>query len=221
MSLIILPYIFSSGTTIIASQTNSNNSTFLNIINGGLDNSNLTGTAGITYANLTLTGNIVNADISTSAAIAYSKLNVSSSIKLSDLASALSLFLVPSGGIIMWSGSIATIPSGWVLCNGSNSTPDLRNRFIVCADADVTGVAESTVTGSAAQSGSGQLPSTTVTSTIGGNVVSANGGGSTFTSTQLAFSSHVNQNLVPISANFGTGSNNVAVFFSLAYIMKT
>ena len=39
----------------------------------------------------------------------------------------------PSGGIIMWSGSVASIPSGWVLCNGSNSTPDLRNRFIVGA----------------------------------------------------------------------------------------
>lgn len=38
---------------------------------------------------------------------------------------------VPSGGIIMWSGSIATIPSGWYLCNGSNGTPDLRDRFIV------------------------------------------------------------------------------------------
>ena len=32
-----------------------------------------------------------------------------------------------------WSGSQASIPSGWVLCNGSNSTPDLRNRFIVGA----------------------------------------------------------------------------------------
>jgi microcystin-dependent protein len=39
----------------------------------------------------------------------------------------------PSGGIILWSGSIATIPTGWVLCNGSNSTPDLRDRFIVGA----------------------------------------------------------------------------------------
>jgi hypothetical protein len=39
----------------------------------------------------------------------------------------------PSGGIIMWSGSVASIPSGWVLCNGSNGTPDLRNRFVVGA----------------------------------------------------------------------------------------
>jgi hypothetical protein len=39
----------------------------------------------------------------------------------------------PTGGIILWSGSIAAIPSGWALCNGSNGTPDLRNRFIVGA----------------------------------------------------------------------------------------
>ena len=40
---------------------------------------------------------------------------------------------IPSGGIIIWSGSAAAIPSGWYLCNGSNSTPDLRNRFVVGA----------------------------------------------------------------------------------------
>jgi microcystin-dependent protein len=40
---------------------------------------------------------------------------------------------VPSGVIAMWSGSIASIPSGWVLCDGLNSTPDLRDRFIVGA----------------------------------------------------------------------------------------
>ena len=40
---------------------------------------------------------------------------------------------IPSGGIIIWSGSSASIPSGWLLCNGSNSTPDLRDRFVVGA----------------------------------------------------------------------------------------
>lgn len=39
----------------------------------------------------------------------------------------------PSGGIIMWSGSVETIPSGWALCNGAAGTPDLRDRFIVGA----------------------------------------------------------------------------------------
>lgn len=40
---------------------------------------------------------------------------------------------LPSGCIVIWSGSSASIPSGWYLCNGSNGTPDLRNRFIVGA----------------------------------------------------------------------------------------
>lgn len=39
--------------------------------------------------------------------------------------------LVPVGGIVIWSGSIASIPSGWQLCDGTNSTPDLRDRFVV------------------------------------------------------------------------------------------
>jgi hypothetical protein len=59
----------------------------------------------------------------------------------------------PSGGIIMWSGTIATIPSGWYLCDGNNSTPDLRNRFIIGANADDGGAAKTNVTGSATQSG--------------------------------------------------------------------
>ena len=40
---------------------------------------------------------------------------------------------LPAGVIVMWSGSIATIPSGWLLCNGASGTPDLRDRFVVGA----------------------------------------------------------------------------------------
>ena len=36
---------------------------------------------------------------------------------------------IPKGGIIMWSGT--TVPVGWALCDGSNGTPDLRDRFVV------------------------------------------------------------------------------------------
>jgi len=39
----------------------------------------------------------------------------------------------PAGVIVLWSGSIGSIPSGWALCNGNNGTPDLRDRFIVGA----------------------------------------------------------------------------------------
>ncbi len=38
---------------------------------------------------------------------------------------------IPTGAIIMWSGSVSSIPVGWALCNGSSGTPDLRGRFIV------------------------------------------------------------------------------------------
>ena len=41
--------------------------------------------------------------------------------------------LIPPGGIIMWSGLEVNIPVGWYLCNGTNSTPDLRNRFVIGA----------------------------------------------------------------------------------------
>ena len=55
--------------------------------------------------------------------------------------------LIPSGGIIMWSGLITSIPTGWGLCDGSNGTPDLRNRFVVGAgdqyDRNDTGGADS------------------------------------------------------------------------------
>ena len=40
---------------------------------------------------------------------------------------------VPKGVILMWSGEVDQIPAGWVLCDGSNGTPDLRSRFIVGA----------------------------------------------------------------------------------------
>ena len=45
---------------------------------------------------------------------------------------------VPKGGIIMWSGT--TIPTGWGLCDGTSGKPDLRERFIVGAGGDNTGV---------------------------------------------------------------------------------
>jgi len=38
-----------------------------------------------------------------------------------------------AGMIMLWSGSIDSVPSGWLLCNGSSGTPDLRNRFVVGA----------------------------------------------------------------------------------------
>ena len=54
---------------------------------------------------------------------------------------------------LLWSGTVSNIPSGWVLCNGSGSTPDLRNKFVIGAHSDSGGSAKTTVTGSSTLSG--------------------------------------------------------------------
>ena len=45
---------------------------------------------------------------------------------------------IPAGAIIMWSGAIDAIPTGWALCDGNNGTPDLRDRFVVGAGTSYT-----------------------------------------------------------------------------------
>jgi len=56
---------------------------------------------------------------------------------------------VPSGVIVMWSGSIATIPTGWVICDGTNGTPNLTDRFVIHADSDSGGTRDVGDTGGA------------------------------------------------------------------------
>ena len=43
---------------------------------------------------------------------------------------------IPSGIIVMWSGSSDAIPDGWHLCDGTNNTPDLRDKFIIGAGSE-------------------------------------------------------------------------------------
>jgi len=40
---------------------------------------------------------------------------------------------IPKGGIIIWSGASNAIPTGWALCDGTQGTPDLRDRFVLGA----------------------------------------------------------------------------------------
>ena len=55
---------------------------------------------------------------------------------------------VAIGSIMMWSGTVATIPAGWQLCDGTNNSPDLRNKFIVGAASDSgTGVTFDAING--------------------------------------------------------------------------
>jgi hypothetical protein len=52
---------------------------------------------------------------------------------INGIPSASSVINVPSGGIIIWSGLSTAIPTGYVLCNGTNGTPNLQNSFVVGA----------------------------------------------------------------------------------------
>jgi hypothetical protein len=40
---------------------------------------------------------------------------------------------IPTGMISLWYGSIGSVPLGWYLCDGTNGTPDLRDKFVVGA----------------------------------------------------------------------------------------
>lgn len=151
----------------------------------------------------------------------------------------------PSGGIVMWSGTIATIPSGWYLCNGSNGTPDLRNRFIVGAHSDTTGVAYTTITGSNTQSGGTKdsiVVSHTHTATVtdpthfhasiktldgyslqttsqGYDVIAQSG--TTTTSTTVKTANASTGITVANSTEGSSGTNqNLPPYYALAFIMK-
>lgn len=78
--------------------------------------------------------------------------------------------VMPTGIVMMWSGSSASIPYGWALCNGSNGTPDLRNRFVVGAGSTYANAATGggtignvTVSTAPAHTHSGYVGNTTLT----------------------------------------------------------
>ena len=148
---------------------------------------------------------------------------------------------IPSGLISMWSGTIASIPSGWVLCNGSNSTPDLRNKFIIGAHSDSTGIAYSTITGSNTQSGGSKdsiVVSHTHTATsvvtdpshvhtqIGTSpgIAGLEGAGSAAVANTSNTGSAVT-GITVATTNASTGSSgtnqNLPPYYALAFIMKT
>jgi len=143
----------------------------------------------------------------------------------------------PSGGIIMWSGTIATIPSGWFLCNGSNSTPDLRNRFVIGAFSDDSGTAKTTVTGTSTQTGGSKdaiVVSHTHTATVTDpghahsynsvsfSINADNAGNRAGPSTSYTTSTATTGITVSNSTEGSSGTNaNLVPYYALAFIMKS
>ena len=96
-------------------------------VKGGI-NSNLTGdvTGNVNGVATLATGLSGNPSITTTGDITASVFNGNG-------ANLVGISTVLQGFIVMWSGSVANIPTGYLLCDGSNGTPDLRDRFIVGA----------------------------------------------------------------------------------------
>ena len=102
------------------------------------------------------------------------------------------LTVIPAGLITMWSGSVASIPAGWVLCDGTSSTPDLRDRFVVGAGG--TYIPGNTGGAATATLSVANLPShqhgLSVSGTTGNNSVNHNHGVNINTGTQSANHAH-------------------------------
>ena len=65
--------------------------------------------------------------------VTYSPSGIISSTNVQDAIEEVGPYVVPAGGIILWSGSSSNIPSGWALCDGTNGTPNLVDKFVVGA----------------------------------------------------------------------------------------
>jgi microcystin-dependent protein len=63
----------------------------------------------------------------------YESGSSANSLLTSDINGNIKLISFPKGMIMLWSGPVSSIPQGWSLCDGNNSTPDLRGRFVVGA----------------------------------------------------------------------------------------
>jgi hypothetical protein len=132
-----------------------------------------------------------------------------------------------AGMIMLWSGSSATIPTGWLLCDGSSSTPDLRNRFVVGAGSTY---AVNATGGSADAIVVSHTHTATVTDpghnhTVGISPISDSGTGSPNRMTDSGSTTTSTATTGITVANSTTGSSgtnaNLPPYYALCYIMKS
>jgi microcystin-dependent protein len=131
-----------------------------------------------------------------------------------------------AGMIMLWSGSSATIPTGWLLCDGTNSTPDLRNRFVVGATSTyavgATGGSADAIVVSHTHTltDAGHNHTTTVANQSGQNG-SVSGGGSFPAVGSSTITSSTSTTGITIATTGSSGTNaNLPPYYALCYIMK-
>lgn len=135
----------------------------------------------------------------------------------------------PSGLIALWSGSIGSIPAGWYLCNGSNGTPDLRDRFVVGAGStyavDATGGSANAIVVSHTHTNSVTDPGHTHTYTSpafgAAGEYADKSAVPTTTNTGATTASQTTGISVTIDSAGTSGTNaNLPPYYALCYIMK-
>ena len=85
-------------------------------------------------------------------------------ITLPDATGTLSVEGLHISVIVMWSGAITNIPAGWVICDGTNGTPNLTDRFVIHADADSGGTRNVNAIGGSHTSGAHTLSTSEIPS---------------------------------------------------------
>ena len=126
-------------------------------------------------------------------------------------------YMVPKGGIIIWSGSANDIPEGWALCNGQNGTPDLRGRFVLGA-VEETGVKYSVGNTGGEETHTltvDEMPSHSheISRTFGGG-----GGGSGGGDINTSGSGRTPFSILPAGGN--QPHENMPPYYTLCYIMR-
>jgi hypothetical protein len=138
--------------------------------------------------------------------------------------------LVPSGGIMFWYSTIASIPTGYVFCNGANGTPDMRNRFAMCPGQDSGGTYDTGDTGGAAthQLLESEMPSHTHVQDSHNHQIAGAGSGANLAGTNLynwgtGYPDRLTAGTVATNQNTGGGGahNNMPPYKALVFIMKT
>lgn len=141
-----------------------------------------------------------------------------------------SVALVPSGVIVMWSGSIATIPTGWLICDGTSGTPNLRDRFVVGAGSTyavaATGGSADAITVShthtATVTDPGHTHSTQYLYSFTGGGAGVNFACNNYNSGSYDLTTSTTGISVANSSTGSSGTNaNLPPYYALAYIMKS
>ena len=122
---------------------------------------------------------------------------------------------VISNTIRQWHGAISAIPSGYVLCDGANSTPDLTDRFIIHADADAAGTRNVGDTG-------GAMTHTLTTAELASHSHTLQGKATTGSGADyIQFANQYTGDLATETAGSGTSHSILNKYHALAFIMKT